>query len=825
MKNYRKPKKSNMMEKQLPTSMAPISQDGLSLTVIVPVRVTKARYDLIDRIEQCFADTEIPNTVDVIIVDDGSKDKDYIELKKKEKDRFKVMRTGAKYYDHFSPARARNFAAQRATGDLIMFMDADLIPYPGFFRDVIREANLLAIKENVHRFLMLPVIYLTEAGLELMETTPSSEWRATFINSMLVNDRNVIEKFSSGTSVIVLDRLYYLARGGQDIGFEGWGYEDYEFANRLIRRDRRYPLPSEWLSMAGNFMTINKYEGWKSIYRLYGDWMAAKAIYLFHIPHPIEQTYHSRKEQNMRYLIERMKEDASKTPVEPPPLPDFNAGSTLLLRSNPFCYDREFAPGYGHVEKAHEDDFADELEFAERVKEFKYRNIVFGNPYANEKLKRLYLWCRENSQPYVICERGALPDSVYHDKHGFLNDSTSYDAAIWDHPLSDEEHTQTTTYIDAIRYGTDALEPQSKREDAAVLRKRLGIKLNKKVLFAPFQQPQDTVIREFAGPIGSFSRFHDEIARLAQELGDDWVVVYKKHPTEDDLPPISGAVCADDAHVYDLLEICHSVALINSGVGIYGMMFGKPVFVFGSSWYAHPGLCRPILENESAATVIQDGFSLDYERVLRFVHYLRFRFYSFGEMATRKVRYSDGTPITATSSIKYYEIRQNGNVRKLQRAFKPISKDSLLFDRYRAENATGVAKTTPAAKPVAAKTPPPKAAAPTPSPPTHTPKTTEEKLIADARQAMSAGNYRLVATCLKQAASVSMLPTQRYRAAAEALVEAGDLTEAIALLKETALTAKDSAPIERRIKELSRSPLARKLLPEKKYKGLVELMK
>jgi len=48
---------------------------------------------------------------------------------------------------------------------------------------------------------------------------------------------------------------------------------------------------------------------------------------------------------------------------------------------------------------------------------------------------------------------------------------------------------------------------------------------------------------------------------------------------------------------------------------------------------------------------------------------------------------------------------------------------------------------------------------------------------------------------------------------------------AIALLKKAALTAKDSAPIEQRIKELSRSPLVRRLLPEKKYKGLVELMK
>jgi len=786
--------------------------------VIVPIRVTEARRDLIDRIEHCLIDTEIPDTVDVIIVDDGSKDEDYIELKRKETDKLKVMHTGAKYYNNFSPARARNFAAQRANGDLLMFLDADLIPYPGFFRDVLREANLLEIKENVHRFLMVPVIYLTEAGLELMKIKPANEWRATFINSMLMNDRNIIEKFSSGTSAIVMDRVYYLARGGQDIGFEGWGYEDFEFTNRLIRRDRRYPLPSEWLSMAGNFMTINKYEGWKSIYRLYGDWMAAKAVYLFHMPHPIEQTYHSRKEQNMRYLIERMKEDASKTPVEPPPLPDVNAGSTLLLRSNPFCYDREFAPGYGYIEKAHEDDFADEIEFAQRVKEFKYSNIVFGNPYANEKLTRLYWWCRENSQAYTICERGALPDSVFHDKHGFLNDSTSYDAAIWDHPLSDEERAKTLAYIESIRFSTDALEPQSKREDAAVLRKRLGIKLGKKVLFSPFQQPQDTVVKNFAGPIGSFSRFRDAIARLACDLGGDWVVVYKKHPTEDGLVPIPGAVCADDAHVYDLLEICDAVALINSGVGIYGMMFGKPVFVFGSSWYAHPGLCRPILEHEDAATVIPNGFSLEYERVLRFVHYLRFRFYSFGEMTTRKARYPDGTPITATTHIRYYEMRLTGKVRRIQRTFKPISTESPLFDRYRAANATAAPKAAAAPKMV----PAPKAAAATPKT-ANVPVSASiavsanESVLTRAHEALSENKHEQAANLFLEAAKGSRNPVGHYRTAAELFDKAGNTKRALTILSEALEMAKNKGPIKRRLQEMGRPKWLRRVLPEWPY--------
>lgn len=767
------------------------SEDEMSITIIVPIRITENRRDLVDRVENYIIDTDLPKKLDVIIVDDGSKDDDYIQLKKKEKENFRVMRTGARYYENFSLARARNFAAQRASGDFIIFLDADLVPYPGFFRDLLREAKLLRMKENVHCFLMVPVIYLTDEGLQLMKSSDPDEWRAIFINSMLINDRAMIEKCSSGTSVILLDRLYYLARGGQDIGFEGWGFEDYEFTNRLIRRDRRYPLPKEWLSMAGNLFTINKYEGWKSVYRLYGDWLAAKAIYLFHIPHPIEQAYHARKDQNMRYLIERMKDDASNSPEEPQPLPDFNAGSTLLLRNNPFCYDREFAPSYGHIDRAHEDDFADTTAFAERVKELKYSRVVFGNPYANEKLKGFYSWCRENSQPYTICERGALPDSVYHDKNGFLNDSASYDPYIWNNPLTDDERARTVAYVEEIRFGAEALEAQSQREDAAVLRKRLGLKLGKKVLFVPFQQPNDTVIREFAGSIGSFSRFRDEIERLARDLGDGWAVVYKKHPAEDELLPIPGAISADDAHVYDLLEICDAVALINSGVGVYGMMFGKPVYVFGSSWYAHQGLCRPISENEDAATVITNGFSLDYECVLRFIHYLRYRFYSFGEMTTKKARYADGTPITATMSIKYYEIRIDGEVRRIQRKFTPISTESPLFDRYKAAASN--------------------------QKPTVISVSGGESVLARAREALSAAKHEEAADLFIEAAKNSRNPVSHYRTAAEVLDKSGNTQRALRILGEALEMARNKRPIQRRLREMSRPKWLRRMLPEWPY--------
>lgn len=656
--------------------------DEPTLTVIIPVRITNGRRDILDRISFFETDSELPPNVDFMVVDDGSTDDDYRLLCERESTRVKVISTGAKYYQDFSLARARNFAAQRAKGDFVMFMDADLVPYPGFYRDIFIEMHALQMRTHVNRFLMVPVIYLTEAGYSLMQSLPKLYWRTHFINAKNSDDSNLIEKHSSGTSVIVVDRHYYMSRGGQDEDFQGWGFEDYEFTNRLIRRSRMFPLPANWLSIAGNFMTISSYEGWKACYRLHGDWLAAKGIYLFHAPHPIERHYHSRKAQNEQFLRSKMAADA-QSPSEPEPLPDLHAGTSLLFRRNPFCWDREFAPFLGNPLLVNESDFVSASQFGDFVRDSNISRVVFANPYANEALLNFYRWCRENKFPYVVCERGALPDSIYHDKRGFLSDSESYQPTTWDHPLTKEQRDRTLSYIADIRHGSHMLEQQSDRVDLATLKQRLGIKHGQKVLLVPFQQPNDTVIKYFSGPIGSYEAFRQQIIRLTVDLGEEWKVIYKKHPAEVDFRPIPGATSAHDENIYDLLELASAVAVINSGVGIYAMMFGKPLLVFGDAWYAHDGTCFQVNTEDDACEIIKADLTLDYEKVLRFIHYLRFQFYSFGKMNSRRVQMPDGSPITATTSISYYELRGWTDKERVLKCYETIPFKAPIFDRYK----------------------------------------------------------------------------------------------------------------------------------------------
>ncbi|WP_250163494.1 galactosyltransferase-related protein [Psychrobacter sp. WY6] len=43
-----------------------------------------------------------------------------------------------------------------------------------------------------------------------------------------------IQTYAASSSTVALRKSFYLELGGQDERFKGWGYEDWEFANRLI---------------------------------------------------------------------------------------------------------------------------------------------------------------------------------------------------------------------------------------------------------------------------------------------------------------------------------------------------------------------------------------------------------------------------------------------------------------------------------------------------------------------------------------------------------------------------------------------------------------
>lgn len=289
--------------------------------------------------------------------------------------------------------------------------------------------------------------------------------------------------------------------------------------------------------------------------------------------------------------------------------------------------------------------------------------VLIHNPYARIGRQRIYNYLKLIGHPIFVFERGALPDSWFFDPNGFNADSKSYARTLWDSPLSAYNERQVSEYIARTIERDEHLERQGSRLGGEKLRESLGLS-DEKVIFVPLQRPNDTVTVHMAEPVGGCEKFLELIDLVAKELlPQGYVVLCKKHPLETRTPPLRHArYVPNDTHFLDLIELCESVALINSGVGIYAMMMGKPCFIFGQAFYAFHGINQRVTSKKPSeiASLITSPPSVDMTTVHRFIHYLTKEFYSFGKAKTTQRTEADGSISTITTGIDFYEIRIPG---------------------------------------------------------------------------------------------------------------------------------------------------------------------
>jgi hypothetical protein len=205
-----------------------------------------------------------------------------------------------------------------------------------------------------------------------------------------------------------------------------------------------------------------------------------------------------------------------------------------------------------------------------------------------------------------------------------------------------------------------------------------------KILFVPLQRPSDTVITHLAGPIQTYDNFLTLVRRLAFTLPAHWTIVVKRHPLEVESPDLPGVIFADDAQSDDLVEASDAVLLINSGVGLIGLLHEKLVLHAGTAFYGHDGLAQQVTTHEEVLHALKHARP-DRTAIRQFLHYLVFEFYSFAKFKTRRVAWKDGALMTATTAIDYRVARLPDcpDFRMEQRQQVAVSDKSILFDRYR----------------------------------------------------------------------------------------------------------------------------------------------
>lgn len=659
----------------------------IEITVAVPIRVDDNNSHILSRLVWSLRDPSAHQFVNVMIVDDGSAPEfsDRIaSICTANKLRYERLNTRNRI---FSIGRARNHAAMTAATRFIFFMDVDLIPPAGFFKKLNDEIQDRKLDERAEDLIMIPVAYLTQEATEDYLSNGGDRRYGEFLEHTISRNPSVIEKFSTGTSACVYNRLYYLARGGNYEQFSGWGYEDLEFNLRVARLTRMFPIPENFTRDQYSFDKQFSYQGWKAIYRLFGDRSFLKGLMLFHAWHPVDKSsdYYTQRESNKRKfdkLIAQFASDGS----EPQPLPDLNHGRSLLLKQSPFTYSRELRPMLGEVLHASAATLPSDEHLSEMLHSRHVNRIVFQNPYSSPDHQRIYDWCRRSGFPFIVCERGALPGSVLFDQTGFLADSKLFDVDYWDRDLSLKEEEALQAYIRKETASSLTLEAQAdKRYSPTELREKLGFTTTDTIVLVCLQRPDDTATKHFAGPLGTYGDFLWQLESISNDLPANVRLAYKVHPLEDAAPPING-INVSEYHINDLFAVADKVVTFTSGTGVLAMLWRLPVVVCGRAFYRQPGLTHNADTFAELRDLIVKRLPINETAYRRFIHYLRFHYYSIGSFITRPVRLDTGSRMTATTGIRFESIRGFGKEDLLFACRKQPedSWQSMLFDRYMA---------------------------------------------------------------------------------------------------------------------------------------------
>ena len=659
------------------------------LSLIIPFRADPSLPYLLDRLEDQLVSMPRHPQVEILVVDSGSSNKDR-EICQKLCESSSVTYL---YHDSegktFSIGEARDYGVCNALGDAITFLDVDLRISFDFWSRLLPLMEVMGISNKKKAFFAIPCLYLSQSGTSEFLTSNERTRFIDFHQRWLHGDTISIDSMAPCSSVMIVDRLHYMSIGGHRPEFRGHGYEDFELYHRLIGEENILPRASDYYKDTKNW-EASTYSGFRSQFSILGQAALQSNLFVIHLWHPRPKSnnfYGSVAHKNRTIWMDFFKQfDENKE--HPEPLINsavrqekiiffgkpFTNASRALRDIFPLLGDRLYISEFELVD---DDNNFQEDKFLELVKLHKITKILFPNPYGNEVRKSIYQWAQKNNFPYYCWERGALPDSWFLDPKGFNSDSSSYNRIHWDFPLSEDQTQQTKHYISRTLRGELSLEKQGERIGGDALLQRLKIG-GRKVLFVPMQRPSDTVIKYMSDDIGeyqNFITFIDDVAKKIKPFG--WIVLCKRHPLETESPQLIHANYVDEnTHFIDLLEVADAVALVNSGVGVYAAMLGKPCYHFGNAFYSFEGINKKmsIHEIDDFVKQVLVGYKVNQETVLRFINYLTQKFYSFGASKTKIRAETDGSLRSITTGIDFYEIRVPGLDPKI---YTPLVRNSL----------------------------------------------------------------------------------------------------------------------------------------------------
>ncbi|MGP5685674.1 glycosyltransferase [Psychrobacter glacincola] len=643
---------------------------NIKLSVIFPVRVSNNREYILDNIERIFSIKKQDSLIEYILIDSGSIS--YFSQKiekicKKYKVKYIYQDTQTQV---FSIGSARDYGAQLANGSCILFLDVDLVFNDLFFEKILQEIESRNLEKNVTDYFCIPCFYLDENfSKEFLEdgSLKQSNKFYQLRNAYENGDKLGIQSFAPATSLIVINRNHFLSMGGHRKEFSGHGSEDFELVHRLATYSKKYHRSYNYYLDKKNYNSI-EYEGFRAYFSMAGYSVYNNNLFAVHIWHPRpKDKYQTSIGQNKELLQKFMKDfDEGKTKIEP--LEDLTKEGTTLIfgrrKDKLWLGIRQILPLLGRL------DYIDERQvdinnIAKFLNSRGITRLLFSNPYGNEQRLSIYRWARKNNFPYLVFERGALPDSWFIDE-GFNADSESYNFEKWERSLNVEETIDIEEYMISVVQSNSTLEKNNNLRGGLVAKQEINEKYkigNRKVLFVALQRPNDTVVKYFSGSAKSFEGFVIQVNEVVESLNEqEWFIIIKKHPLELDFPTTlkktdNMLLIDNDYHIHDLIYIANKVLLINSGVGLLSLLFEKPVVHMGEAFYSHPKLNKYAKDSNEALDFINSDFKVSRDIRNQLIHYLKNDFYSFAKVFYSERIEKNGSKLSISENFDFYQIR------------------------------------------------------------------------------------------------------------------------------------------------------------------------
>lgn len=276
------------------------------LSVIIPFGISKERSFIKDRLLQKIDFFKSDERLEFIFVEGFSSGN--FDTKTKIEQKGHIYLKDEKQ-NSFSQGACRNLGALKASSKVLLFLDIDCFLSKKSFEKILELIKIRKIHEKKDEFFLLPCLYLSKEGSEVLSNFDENLWDSLAQNDVLRNEKKIVQNLATVSSVLIVNKEKFLNLGGFYDGFVGHGYEDFDFLARLIFASMYFEKMPKNLAYDSRNWNFESFEGFRAFFSILGYESMFLGLYALHFYHEAinQNGYFDNREKNHTLFFKRLK--------------------------------------------------------------------------------------------------------------------------------------------------------------------------------------------------------------------------------------------------------------------------------------------------------------------------------------------------------------------------------------------------------------------------------------------------------------------------------------------------------------------------------------